>query len=215
VHCAPREPWPDSVFRLRETVRRQTAADPMTAAAAAILDAVEGAWPAEAAVVCDMAVAGYWVGGYAAMPRPRRLQYPVGWGTLGYALPASIGPAAAGVRTLAVVGDGGLAMGVGELATLAQERLPVTVLLVDDGGYGMLRYDQQRFGHAERGVDLAGPDWLALAEAYGIPAAAAGSPGRLHAALASAASADGPNLVLLRGALEPPRTTSPRWGDPV
>ncbi len=215
VHCAPREPWPDSVFRLREVVRRQTAADPVTAAAAAILDAVEGAWPAEAAVVCDMAVAGYWVGGYAAMPRPRRLQYPVGWGTLGYALPASIGPAAAGIRTLAVVGDGGLAMAVGELATLAQERLPVTVLLVDDGGYGMLRYDQQRFGHAERGVDLAGPDWLALAEAYGIPAAAAGSPGRLHAALAAAASADGPNLVLLRGALEPPRTTSPRWGDPV
>ena len=50
-----------------------------------------------------------------------------------------------------MVGDGGLAMGVGELATLVQERLPVTVLLVDDGGYGMLRFDQQRFGHAGAG----------------------------------------------------------------
>jgi acetolactate synthase-1/2/3 large subunit len=105
-----------------------------------------------------MAVAGYWVGGYASAPGPRRLAYPVGWGTLGFGLPAAIGPAAAGHPVIAVCGDGGLAMGVGELATLVQERLPVTVLVVDDGGYGMLRYDQARVGDPEVGVDLVGPD---------------------------------------------------------
>ena len=56
--------------------------------------------------------------------------------------PPRSAPAAAGHPVLAVCGDGGLMMALGELATLVQERLPVTVLVVDDGGYGMLRYDQ-------------------------------------------------------------------------
>ncbi len=105
-------------------------------------------------------------------------------------------------------------MGVGELGTLRQERLAVTVLVVDDGGYGMLRFDQQVFGHAERGVDLVGPDWLALAAAYGIEAEEADSPGdALRSALQRAAGADAPRLVLLRTRLHPPRTTSPRWDE--
>ena len=130
---------------------------------------IERTWPPGNPVVCDMAVAGYWVGGYAAVHGPRQLLYPVGWGTLGYGLPAALGVAASGTPTLAVVGDGGLAMATGELATLAQEHLPVTVLVVADGGYGMLRFDQQRGGHAERGVDLDPPDWAALGQAFGLP----------------------------------------------
>jgi thiamine pyrophosphate-dependent acetolactate synthase large subunit-like protein len=95
-----------------------------------------------------------------------------------------------------------------------QERLPVTVLLVDDGGYGMLRYDQQVAGEQERGVDLVGPDWLTLAQAYGIPAETAPDPGPgLQAALERAGDSGGPRLVLLRAALHPPRTTSPRWSE--
>jgi acetolactate synthase-1/2/3 large subunit len=110
------------------------------------------------------------------------------------------------------VGDGGLAMGLGELGTLVQERLPVTVLVVDDRAYGMLRFDQRRAGDPERGVDLVGPDWLALAGAYGIPAEEATDVGPpLRDALVRAATGGGPRLVLLRAALYPPRTTSPRW----
>ena len=209
-----REVWADSVFRIAETVRRGIAADPRTATAAELLDSVEQGWPEAGSIVCDMAVAGYWVGGYAAVSRPRQLQYPVGWGTLGYALPAAIGAAQSGTPTLVVCGDGGVAMALGELATLVQERLPVTVLVVDDGGYGMLRYDQKTLAHAAAGVDRVGPDWLALADAFQIPAELADAPGEpLRAALARAATADGPRLVLLNAALHPPRTTSPRWKD--
>jgi acetolactate synthase-1/2/3 large subunit len=215
VRMRQREPWADSVFRIGAEVRARLAADPRTREAVDLLAAVEAAWPDDGPVLCDMAVAGYWVGGYAARRVPRRLQYPVGWGTLGYALPATVGAACAGAGpVLAVCGDGGAAMAVGELATLVQEGYPVTVLVVDDGGYGMLRYDQRAAGRAERGVDLAGPDWLALAAAYGIhaeEAAGAGEP--LRAALARAAASGGPRLVLLRAALFPPRTTSPRWSD--
>jgi thiamine pyrophosphate-dependent acetolactate synthase large subunit-like protein len=215
VRMRQRQPWADSVFQIGPALRARLAADPRTREAVDLLESVDAAWPDDGTLVCDMAVAGYWVGGYAARRTPRRLQYPVGWGTLGYALPATVGAACAGAGpVLAVCGDGGAAMGLGELATLAQERLAVTVLVVDDGGYGMLRFDQRAFGHPERGFDLAGPDWLALAAAFGIvaeEAAGAGEP--LRAALARAAASGGPRLVLLRAALYPPRTTSPRWNE--
>lgn len=213
VRLRQRQPWADSVFQIGPAVRARLGADPRTREAVDLLESVDASWPDDGPVLCDMAVAGYWVGGYAARAIPRRLQYPVGWGTLGYALPATVGAAHAGAGpVLAVCGDGGAAMGLGELATLAQERLAVTVLVVDDTGYGMLRFDQRAFGHPERGVDLAGPDWLALAAAFGIVAEeAAGAGAPLRAALARAAAAGGPRLVLLRAALYPPRTTSPRW----
>jgi thiamine pyrophosphate-dependent acetolactate synthase large subunit-like protein len=200
-----RAPWAPG--GLRKQVMTRLAADPRTAEAIAMVEAVEAARTDETVLVCDMAVAGYWVGGYAAAPGPRRTAYPLGWGTLGFGLPAAVGAAATGHPVIAVCGDGGLAMGLGELATIAQERLPVTVLVVDDGGYGMLRYDQVRAGDAEVGVDLVTPDFIALAAAFGLPATAVGSMAELAGALRGPA----PRLVHVRARLTPPRTTSPRW----
>ena len=169
---------------------------------------------AGATVVVDMAIPGYWYGGYAAVAGPRRLQYPIGWGTLGYALPAAVGAAAARERpVLALCGDGGFMYAVGELAVLREQGLPVTVLVVDDGGYGMLRYDQDRAGDDHQGVDLLRPDFAALAASFGIPAVTLdGLPG-LERALTDALGSRAPRMVVLRLALTPPRTTSPRWHD--
>jgi acetolactate synthase-1/2/3 large subunit len=184
--------------------------------ALAFLDALEVAVSrAGATVVVDMAIPGYWYGGYARVERPRSLAYPIGWGTLGFALPASVGAAAAGRPVLAVCGDGGFMFAVGELAVLRQENLPVTVLVVDDGGYGMLRYDQDRAGDEHRGVDLFRPDFAALAAAFGIPATVLddGEGDRLSDVLREALESGEPRLVVLELALTPPRTTSPRWRD--
>ncbi len=210
VHrVVPNEAW-CSPADVTASTRGRLAGDP----AWALVEAVEAGWPQDGDVVVDMAVAGYWIGGYAAMQRPRRLQYPIGWGTLGYALPAAIGAASAGRPVLAVCGDGGLAMAYGELATLVQERLPVTVLVVDDGGYGMLRYDQDRAGDPHRGVDLATPDLAALGRAFGLRTVDLGlDVAGLGAALAVAAASGLPALVRLAAAYAPPRTTSPRWND--
>lgn len=207
-----REPWAD--LGVVDVMRRGLKADPRVTEALEVVSAVEG-WPADGVVVCDMAVAGYWVGGYAVQPRPRRMQYPVGWGTLGYALPAAIGPAAVGIATLAVCGDGGPMFALGELATMAQERLPLTLLVVDDGGYGMLRFDQQVFGHPERGVDLLTPEWTTLAAAFGLPCTQVTDAAGLGSALQQASASGGPGLVLLNARLYPPRTTSPRWAEPT
>ena len=112
----------------------------------ALLDALEQALPDDAVVVADMCKAGYWYGGYGRVAQPRGLAYPVGWGTLGFGFPAALGAALSGRPTVALVGDGGFLFGCGDLATAAQERLPVTVVLVDDGGYGMLRQEELTAG---------------------------------------------------------------------
>jgi len=208
-----RAPWAD-VRGVRASILSRLAADPRTAPGIGLVEQVDGAWPHDSAVVCDMAVAGYWYGGYSSQPRPRRLQYPVGWGTLGYALPAAIGPASVGMPTLAVCGDGGPMFALGELATYAQESLPITLLIVDDGGYGMLRFDQQVFGHPERGVDLVTPEWSSLGAAFGITVDRVDDLTAIGPALLRAHQANlrgEPRMIVWRQRLFPPRTTSPRW----
>ena len=204
----PRAPW--AAQDVRDHVQARLRADERTSAAIDFVTAIDS-WPERGAIVTDMCIPGYWVSSHGRQPRPRRLLNPVGWGTLGYALPAAIGPAAAGMPTLAVCGDGGPMFALGELASLVQERLPVTLLIVDDGGYGMLRFDQQVFGHPERGVDLVTPDWELLARAFGIEFAEVADADELRTALADASAHSGPSLILQRTLFYPPASTSPRW----
>ncbi len=200
--------------RLRDTVWQRIFAEPSGQAAREMLDAIDSASAAhDAVVVADMTMIGYWAGGYAAFQRSRQLQYAVGWGTLGFALPTAIGPAALRTKpVLALCGDGGFMFAVGELAVLAEEGLPVTVLLVDDGGYGMLRYDQVHAGDATRGVDLGRPSFAGLAAAFKIDVVElqAGDPG-LAAALDEGLASGTPRIVVLNARLDPPRTISARW----
>ena len=163
-----------------------------------------------------MAIPGYWVAGYAAVAAPRRLQYPMGWGTLGYALPAALGPARWARPSSWSAVTAGSCSRVGELAAIVQEQLPVVILLVDDGGYGMLRYDQLRAGdHSARRrsrPDRTSSRWPTRSASRPSWSDDPGEP--LEAALAHALVESGqPRLVVLEAALTPPRTTSPRWRD--
>ncbi|GHF47151.1 acetolactate synthase-1/2/3 large subunit [Amycolatopsis bartoniae] len=205
---------PDLTGRLRaveERVRRRVRAEEPQAAD--FLGTLEETLPAGAVVVADMCVAGYWAGGYHRVSGPRRFAYPMGWGTLGFGFPASLGAAAAGSsRVVCVSGDGGFLYGCGDLATLAQESLPVTVIIVDDGGYGMLRFDQTRAGVPHRGVDLHTPNFVGLARSFGVDADEVKGFGRAFRRLLSEfVRADEPNVLVVRAALKPPVNTSPRW----
>ncbi|MTD45071.1 thiamine pyrophosphate-binding protein [Conexibacter sp. W3-3-2] len=178
----------------------------------AFVDVVARTVPSGTTVVADMCVAGYWLAALHEVPGPRRFQYPMGWGTLGYALPAAIGSAATGTPTVAFCGDGGLLLACGELATVQQERLGLTLVVVDDGGYGMLRHDQDRAGTPRFGVDLAGPDHVALAQAFGLRAERVDGLGEAFGAALAAHLADpAPSVLVAAAALAPPPTTSPRW----
>ena len=164
-------------------------------------------------LVTDMCIPGYWLGGYWRAPIPRKLAYPLGWGTLGFGFPAALGACLADVGpTVCVIGDGGFMYACGELATVVESGIPLTVVLVDDGGYGMLRFDQQLAGDEPFGVDLARPDFVALAASFGIPAVSIdGFGAEFEQALSRAVALDGPEMIVVRAALKPPRTTSPRW----
>ena len=103
--------------------------------------------------------------------------------------------------------------------TAARHRLlakpaAVTLLVVDDGGYGMLRFDQQVFGHPERGVDLLTPEWHSLGAAFGIAAENVDDVTGIGPALQRAHEANlrgEPRILVWKQRLFPPRTTSPRW----
>ncbi len=181
--------------------------------AAELLGSLERVLPDDAIVVCDMCIAGYWLGGFRNPPSPRKLSYPLGWGTLGCAFPQGLGAALAQRGpAVSVSGDGGFLFACGELAAAAQERIPLTAIVVDDGGYGMLRFDQDRRGDPHEGVDLATPDFVALARSFGVRAEAVDGLGDAFAdLLAAQVEADEPTLLLARAGLGPPPNTSPRW----
>ncbi len=181
--------------------------------AAGFMAALDGLLPPEAIVVCDMCIPGYWLGGFRNPRLPRKLSYPLGWGTLGCAFPQGLGAALAGRGpTLSVSGDGGFLYACGELATAAQERIPLTALVVDDGGYGMLRYDQDLRGDPHDGVDLATPDFAAMARSFGVRAEAVDGLGAdLTDALARNLALDEPGMVVARARVGPPPNVSPRW----
>ncbi len=167
-----------------------------------LLGTIRSALPPDAVQAWDMTILGYWAAAHLAAPAPRRFLYPLGSGTLGYAWPAALGAKAAlpGSRALAVVGDGGFLYGLPELVTARQHALAVALLLVDDGGYGILReYQRDAYGETHA-VDLVEPDFAALCAACGVPARITDAE-RLEDDLAWALGLDGPAAVIFRGLL--------------
>ena len=126
-----------------------------------------------------------------------------------------MGAALAGAGpVVSVSGDGGFLFACGELATVAQERLPLTTVIVDDGGYGMLRFDQDKAGVPRFGVDLRSPDFTALAEAFGVRAERVDGLGdEFGVALARHVEAGEPSVLVVRldDPLPAPPNTSPQW----
>jgi acetolactate synthase I/II/III large subunit len=85
-------------------------------------------------------------------------------------------------------------------------------VIVDDGGYGMLRFDQDRRGDPREGVDLETPDFVALAAAFGVRADAVEGLGEHFAvALKAHVARHEPTVLVARAQLAPPPNVSPRW----
>ncbi len=209
---APRDGLPALRERL-EAVRAEVCRA-LDGDALRFLDAFSFAVPEDAVIPVDMCIPGYWLAAFHGVTRPGQIQWPVGWGTLGFAFPAALGAALAGAGpVVSVSGDGGFLYACGELATVAQERLPLTAVIVDDGGYGMLRWDQRKSGEAAYGVDLLSPDFVALATSFGVKADAVDDLGDgFGEALARHVADPEPSVLVARSpALVPPPTTSPNW----
>ncbi|MFF2471119.1 thiamine pyrophosphate-binding protein [Streptomyces sp. NPDC058066] len=164
-----------------------------------ILGSVRAALPASSPSFWDMTILAYW----AWSAWPGALHSAQGAGGLGYGFPAALGAAAADPSkpVLAVSGDGGAMYSIAELATAKQYNLPVTWLIVDDGGYGILReYMTDAFGEATA-TELSRPDFVALAESFGVPGVRT-SPEALQEDLAKALAEPGPSVVVLPALLK-------------
>ncbi len=118
-------------------------------------------------------------------------------GGIGQGLAMAVGAAVArpDVPTFLMVGDGGLAVHLGELATVAQERPWLIIVLFNDLGYGVLRNLQDAHFGRRSGVDLTTPDFALLAESVGIDHVVLKSPGDSAAVLADAVGVGGPVIV--------------------
>ncbi|MFJ4877981.1 thiamine pyrophosphate-binding protein [Streptomyces sp. NPDC088745] len=163
-----------------------------------VLAAVREALPATAPSFWDMTILTYWAWSAFDAGRPNTMHSAQGAGGLGYAFPAALGAAVADPDSpvLAVSGDGGALYSVAELATARQHDLPVTWLIVDDGGYGILReYADEAYGEPF-GTELSRPDFVALAESFGVPGTRT-TPESLATDLAAALKAPGPSVVVL------------------
>ena len=122
-----------------------------------------------------------------------------GLGTMGFALPAAIGAQMAHPDRLvwAVAGDGGFQMTLQELAVLKQEHgLPVKIAIINNGFLGMVRQWQQFFYDKRYvGTPVVSPDFVKLADAYGIPGLLVTRPDQVVAAIEQANNTPGPFLI--------------------
>jgi len=120
-----------------------------------------------------------------------------GLSTMGFALPAAIGAASLD-RTrpvIAMTGDGGLLMCVGELLTAVRERLPIVTVVFNDSSLSLIDIKQQQRKLPTSGVSLGELNWRALAESVGMIAHAAATERELEDAVSRALDYDGPTLV--------------------
>ncbi|NLD71438.1 MAG: biosynthetic-type acetolactate synthase large subunit [Chloroflexi bacterium] len=155
----------------------------------------------QALMVSDVGQNQMWEAQYYRHERTGGLISSGGLGTMGFALPAAIGAAvgAPDAPVWVVAGDGGFQMTLQELATVVQERLPIKIVILNNGYLGMVRQWQELFFERNyEGTPILGPDFARLAEAYGIPGMVVESPEEVVPALERAQAIDGPALIEFR-----------------
>ena len=150
------------------------------------MDVVSRKTNGEAIVVPDVGQNQMTVMRYYKFQKPKSHISSGGLGTMGFSLPAAIGAKVANPdrEVICVAGDGGIQMNIQELAVIKQEKIPLKILLLNNNYLGMVRQWQEMFYEQRYSfVDLVNPDFIALANAYGIKAKQVSKPEELDAAV--------------------------------
>lgn len=151
----------------------------------------------DAVFTVDVGSPVVWAARYVTMNGRRRLIGSFNHGTMACALPHAIGAQTVDRRrqVIALAGDGGLAMLFGELLTLAQNRLPVKVIVFNNSSLNFVELEMKAAGIVNFGTELHNPDFGAVASALGMFGRRVEQPGDLEAALSDAFGYDGPAVV--------------------
>lgn len=196
---------------VRSQVQARLREDPDDYISWQVIDAIGQAVPAEIPIVADMTLSGYWSSGYLRRSRPRTFMFPMGWGTLGFALPTAIGASfGSNGPVLTFSGDAGLLYNLGELATVRERELPVITVVFNDNAYAMLAYglDEQKKVDALTGLFC--PDIATLAKSFDI-ASERVTHAELPRTLIEAIAAGKPKIIETTNLKRPPLSTGIRW----
>jgi acetolactate synthase I/II/III large subunit len=152
----------------------------------------------DAIVVTDVGQHQMWEAQYYKHDKPRSLITSGGLGTMGFALPAAIGAKVAcpDKEVWVIAGDGGFQMTMPELATIAQEKLNINIAIINNGYLGMVRQWQEFFYEKNyQSTPLLSPDFVKLADAFGIAGQAVSTRSNVLSAVETARKTNGPYLI--------------------
>jgi acetolactate synthase-1/2/3 large subunit len=156
----------------------------------------------QAIITSDVGQHQMWAAQYYDFPEPRRWINSGGLGTMGFGLPSAMGAAVGCPEALVccIAGDGSVQMNAQELATCAQNKIPIKVFIMNNGYLGMVRQWQELFWDGKYSqVDMGQfPDFVKLAEAYGVTGIRLEDKSTLVEDMKRAIAIDGPVLVDVR-----------------
>jgi pyruvate dehydrogenase (quinone) len=167
----------------------------------------------DAIFTCDVGTPIAWTARYLKVNGKRRIVGSFNHGSMANAMLHAIGAQAAsrGRQVISFSGDGGFSMMMGDFLTLIQMKLPVKIILLNNGTLGFVELEMKAGGFIDSGCDLTNPNFAAMAQAMGIKGIRVEKPQELRGAVQEALAHDGPALVDVVSARQelvmPPTTT--------
>lgn len=151
----------------------------------------------DAIFTCDVGTPTVWAARYLKMNGKRRLLGSFNHGSMANALAQAIGAQSTykDRQVIAMCGDGGFAMLMGDLLTLIQQKLPIKIVIFNNGTLGFVELEMKATGLLDTGTELINPDFAAMANAMGIYAQSVEQPQDIESALQKAFAHQGPALV--------------------
>jgi pyruvate dehydrogenase (quinone) len=152
---------------------------------------------ADAIVSCDVGTPTIWAARYWTMNGKRRLLGSFNHGSMANALPQAIGAQVShpGRQVVALSGDGGLAMLMGDLLSLRQLKAPVKIVVFKNNSLAFVELEMKAAGLVDFGTDLQNPNFAKMAEAAGLLGLTAETPDQIRPMIAAALEHDGPALL--------------------
>jgi acetolactate synthase-1/2/3 large subunit len=176
----------------------QTEARSMAPVLARINEILAGALPADTVIAGDSSQITYFgTTSFFPMQQPHQLLYTPAYATLGYGLPAAIGAKVADPDrpVVGLIGDGALMFAVQEFITAVEQGVDLPIICINNGGYGEIRQNMEDRDLAPVGVNLTQPDWIRLAEGFGLTAFNVESLDVLADTITKALAVKGPSLI--------------------
>ncbi|WP_028267823.1 thiamine pyrophosphate-binding protein [Arthrobacter sp. MA-N2] len=181
---------------MRQGLRAEARA--MAPELAKINDILADALPADTVIAGDSSQITYFgTTSFFPMQAPHQLLYTPAYATLGYGLPAAIGAKVAEPERTVVclLGDGALMFAVQEFITAVEQDVDLPIIVVDNGGYGEIRQNMVDRNITPVGVNLVQPDWVRLAEGFGLAGYRVESLDQLAETVTKALTVNGPSLI--------------------